>query len=297
VHRFETLFRVEPVKVTDGDTLVLNIYLGLGIWLNAQKVRLLGINAPELKGEERPMGLKVRDYLASVIQKSEGLIARSDEEKKGKYGRFLMVLYAKLDGKWVNVNSMLVEKGAAREYMASDSSDAAEVFDPPPEDIEQRVVVDEERTERDVYENGEPDMDKVAIASELVKIAGVIMDPPRKSFIEVSNSNNREMFLDLSYTEKDWPDTLDVDGKMAKAGQKKMQDFIKAYKRAGGNMLKVRKGSTTFILSLSRGPHWSESLYIWWSAKPPTDEMIKDTNKALEKAARKTGLILKGRLR
>ena len=155
MYKFEPFYRAKVEKVTDGDTLVISFYLGLGIWLNDQKVRLLGINAPEKTGETRELGLKVTEYLKGLLRQASGVIIRSDEAKKGKYGRFLVVVYGKIDGEWVNINQKLVEVGAAQEYMvASDASEAEEIFNPPPQDIENRVMVDEVRTEQEVYQNG-----------------------------------------------------------------------------------------------------------------------------------------------
>lgn len=156
---FEQHFRVDVNKVIDGDTLDVSFYLGLGIWLNNQRIRLRGINAPEMKGDERPMGIKVRDYLVGALDSAEVVVAKTDEASKGKYGRFLVILYAKIAGKWVNVNNELVRQGAAKEYMASQMSEETQedIFAPPPEDLESRVEVLEQRTEDEVYDSVEDD--------------------------------------------------------------------------------------------------------------------------------------------
>lgn len=153
--KFEQHFRVDVNKVIDGDTLDVSFYLGLGIWLNNQRIRLRGINAPEMKGEQRPMGIKVRDYLVNALQQAEVIVAKTDEKSKGKYGRFLVILFAKTAGKWVNVNQELIRQGAASEYMASDMDmeTQTEVFAPPPEDLESRLQVLEQRTEEEVYDD------------------------------------------------------------------------------------------------------------------------------------------------
>lgn len=176
MYKFEPFYRVKVERVIDGDTLVISFYLGLGIWLNDQKVRLLGINAPEVKGESRSIGLEVTNYLKSLLAKSDGVIIRTDEEKKGKYGRFLVVLYGKIDNKWQNLNQKLVTVGAAQEYMASDAADAKEIFDPKPEDIESRVDLDEDKTDKEVY--GE---DPKEVAASLLLFAREILSGARGS--------------------------------------------------------------------------------------------------------------------
>jgi micrococcal nuclease len=171
---FEKYFRVTVNRVIDGDTLDVSFYLGLGIWLNTQRVRLLGINTPETRGVERPLGLKVKEYLTDAIERAEEVVCKTDEGAKGKYGRFLVVVFVKLDGKWINVNDELTRQGAAVEYMASDASDAKQVFDPPEQDIESRLEVDEKKTEFEVYDEGNEDSspeDMSKQALELLTIA------------------------------------------------------------------------------------------------------------------------------
>jgi micrococcal nuclease len=171
---FEKYFRVEVNRVVDGDTLDVSFYLGLGIWLNTQRVRLLGINTPETRGVERPMGLKVKNYLADAINRATEVIIKTDEGEKGKYGRFLVVVYVKLDGKWINVNKELTRQGAAVEYMAADVSEVKQVFDPSDQDIESRLKVDEKKTELEVYDEGSEDSspeDVSVLARELLTIA------------------------------------------------------------------------------------------------------------------------------
>jgi len=151
MYNFEPFYRIKVDRVVDGDTLVISFHLGLGIWLDEQKVRLIGINAPEMKGESKAKGEKVKLYLAKLIASAEDIIVRTDEKKKGKYGRFLVVVYGKYGGKWQNLNQKLVQVGAAVEYMVSSQVDVEEIFNPAPEDIEDRVKVNERRTEDEIY--------------------------------------------------------------------------------------------------------------------------------------------------
>ena len=152
--QFEQHFRLDVNRVIDGDTLDVSFYLGLGIWLNNQRVRLRGINTPEMKGEERPQGIAVREYLVDALKKAEVVVAKTDEKSKGKYGRFLVILFAKISGKWINVNKELLRQGAAKEYMAAvmNQETQTSIFAPPPEDLESRLEVLEHKTEQTVYD-------------------------------------------------------------------------------------------------------------------------------------------------
>ena len=114
------LYRYQAVvrKVYDGDTCTVDIDLGLGSWIHGEKLRLYRINAPEVKGAERPAGLHSRDFLRSQIQGRE-VILQTIKDKKGKYGRYLADIWLKDEsGTWNNVNDLLVQEGYAvyKEY-------------------------------------------------------------------------------------------------------------------------------------------------------------------------------------
>jgi micrococcal nuclease len=183
VYDFERYFRIRVERVKDGDTIVASFYLGLGIWLNDQPVRLLGINAPEMKGETREQGEAVKVFLEKLLKEADDVILRTDEEKKGKYGRFLCTVLARVGDKWHNVNELLLKRGAAKEYMAAEeTTELKEIFDTPAPNLEERIVVDEPRTEVEVY-NGNNDKlqtDEEAVA-ELVKAAQEILDGDQRS--------------------------------------------------------------------------------------------------------------------
>lgn len=94
--------------VIDGDTLIL---------ASREKIRLLGINTPEIKkshgglmqGVEQPWGRDGANYLKRLLDgRKVGL--EFDGERTGKFGRLLA--YVILDGE--NVNLRLVRLGYAR---------------------------------------------------------------------------------------------------------------------------------------------------------------------------------------
>lgn len=116
-------YQAKVRSVYDGDTCRVDIDLGLGIWAHNESVRLFGINAPEMRGPEKAEGKVSRDTLRSWIDGSEVIIRtipnRSGSDKKGKYGRYLAVIWAQDgDGEWFNVNERLVQQGYAvhRDY-------------------------------------------------------------------------------------------------------------------------------------------------------------------------------------
>jgi len=75
--------------------------------------RLYGINAPEMRGPEKPEGIRSRDWLRREIETAKRVYVQTrptTEKALGKYGRWLVTIYA--DG--VNLNEQLVEKGLAK---------------------------------------------------------------------------------------------------------------------------------------------------------------------------------------
>lgn len=101
-------YKAEVIKVYDGDTITVDIDLGMGVWLRAQKIRLANINTPEIRGDEREEGLKSRDWLRDKILGKE-IFLKTIKDKKGKYGRWLGEVWLNEE----NVNELLVEKGMA----------------------------------------------------------------------------------------------------------------------------------------------------------------------------------------
>ena len=72
--------------VYDADTITVDIDLGFNIWSRGEKIRLFGIDAPEVRGPERPEGLKSRDWLRERILDKE-IVLKTHKAGKGKYGR------------------------------------------------------------------------------------------------------------------------------------------------------------------------------------------------------------------
>ena len=100
-------------KVYDGDTITCDIDLGFNMIMRNQKLRLVGINTPEVRGESRPEGLKVRDIVRSRIS-NKWVTIKTHRDKKGKYGRWLAEIYEA--GVEESLNQWLLKEGYAQEY-------------------------------------------------------------------------------------------------------------------------------------------------------------------------------------
>ena len=105
----------------DGDTVTADIHLGFNMVMRKQKLRLLGIDTPEIRGEERAEGLVSRDRLSELILNTDVHIV-THQDKSGKYGRWLVTIYAQFrdldkdETNWINCNTLLLNENLAKVY-------------------------------------------------------------------------------------------------------------------------------------------------------------------------------------
>jgi micrococcal nuclease len=99
------------LNVYDGDTITTDTDLGFNVH-QMQKIRIYGIDAPEVRGEEREEGLKSRDALRALILNKE---VELESHGFGKYGRVIAEVYV---DDTINVSDWLVRNGYAeyKEY-------------------------------------------------------------------------------------------------------------------------------------------------------------------------------------
>ena len=101
------------VRVIDGDTVEVDIDLGCGL-IKRERVRMLGINAPEMRGKSRAAGEKSKEYLTRLLSPHvESLTLKTAKGRtRGKYGRFLATIWAG----GIDVNQTMVRDGYAVSY-------------------------------------------------------------------------------------------------------------------------------------------------------------------------------------
>jgi len=104
-------YNARCTQVYDGDSITVDIDLGFNHWMLNQKIRLFGINTPEVRGSERPSGLIARDRLRGLIE-GRDIILASHRDRAGKYGRWLGTIY--IDD--ININKLLLDEGLATIY-------------------------------------------------------------------------------------------------------------------------------------------------------------------------------------
>jgi len=87
--------------VHDGDTISIKVESFAGFPLRTERLRLIGIDAPELKQET--WGRKAKKHLKKLISESDWVVnVEFDVDKRDKYGRLLGYLWNRHTGVLIN---------------------------------------------------------------------------------------------------------------------------------------------------------------------------------------------------
>jgi endonuclease YncB( thermonuclease family) len=101
-------------RFSDADSGYLDVDLGLKSWRHKLPYRLARINAYEISGEERELGVKGLNRVKELIGRNPVRI-QTIKDSTEKWRRYLIELWASdALGVWVNVNDLLVTEGLAR---------------------------------------------------------------------------------------------------------------------------------------------------------------------------------------
>lgn len=104
--------RFRVTEVHDGDTISIRTKSFAGVPLKIERIRLIGIDAPELKQE--PWGRLSKRYLKKLISESDWVVSvEFDIEHRDKYGRLLGYIW---DKKGQLINEKMLENGYAMLY-------------------------------------------------------------------------------------------------------------------------------------------------------------------------------------
>lgn len=101
-------YKVKYLRVIDGDTFVVNVDLGFGIFLMDKSVRVMHVNAPE---KNTPEGVAAKLFTEQKLQTSKTLSVKVFE-RQDKYGRILAEVV--VDG--VLLSDLLVSNGHGKPY-------------------------------------------------------------------------------------------------------------------------------------------------------------------------------------
>lgn len=107
------IYNAKIVRVIDGDTIEVDTDLGDGIWKHKEKIRLYGVDAPELRGPAKEAGLEAKEWMATKLVPGTMVLIRSIE-KPEKFGRRLASMWVPGDAE--TISAQLIKAGLARSY-------------------------------------------------------------------------------------------------------------------------------------------------------------------------------------
>ena len=109
-------YKATVKRVIDGDSLVLDIDLGFYMFMNETKIRLYGLDTPEMNSEDpllRLQAVLATRFLYDNLPVGSKVTIKTVLDKREKYGRLLATIINQ-DG--FNVNNGLLEKKLAITY-------------------------------------------------------------------------------------------------------------------------------------------------------------------------------------
>jgi micrococcal nuclease len=121
-------------KIVDGDTVDVDIDLGFGIWLNDERVRIMGIDTPESRTRdkvEKIFGKAAKERLKQLLGPYATLktrVANDGEDMRGKFGRVLgdFEVYYHSENRRAYITSILIKEGHAVTYEGGNKDELIE---------------------------------------------------------------------------------------------------------------------------------------------------------------------------
>lgn len=115
MYRYRSIIK----RIVDGDTIDVDIDLGFDCWLHNQRIRLLGIDAPETRTrdlEEKEKGLATKRFVENTMPLDTEfmLISKDYDGSRGKFGRILGDFQITEDQ---TLTQILLTEGLAEEYI------------------------------------------------------------------------------------------------------------------------------------------------------------------------------------
>lgn len=102
------------LKVVDGDTADVLLDVGFGTYMR-KRLRFLGIDTWETRGEERELGLVAKERLIEILDAADAIYVQTEMDAKGKYGRVLAWLWVENGATVTSVNEQLLLEGHGTE--------------------------------------------------------------------------------------------------------------------------------------------------------------------------------------
>lgn len=109
-------YKATVKRIIDGDSLVLDIDLGFYMFMNETKIRLFGLDTPEMNAENpllRLQAVLATRYLFDNLTIGDKITIKTVLDKREKYGRLLATIFTK---EGLNINEGLLKNKLAVPY-------------------------------------------------------------------------------------------------------------------------------------------------------------------------------------
>ena len=114
-------YNCKIVRVIDGDSIIVDIDLGFGLWIHGESIRLFGVDCPESRSrdpKEKAAGLLAKAFVEEALH--VGGTYKLTTKEKGKFGRYLGVIKLTDD---TSINVALVTERLAVSYYGQSKDD------------------------------------------------------------------------------------------------------------------------------------------------------------------------------
>jgi len=109
-------YKATVKRIIDGDSLILDIDLGFYMFMNETKIRLYGLDTPEMTSEDpllRLQAIMATRYLFDNLKVGDKVTIKTVLDKREKYGRLLATIITK---EGLNINEGLIQNKLAVSY-------------------------------------------------------------------------------------------------------------------------------------------------------------------------------------
>ncbi len=113
------IFRATLHRVVDGDTVELDVDLGFSVHRIETDLRILGLDTPELRGEEKEAGLRSKAALEALLAEGSLVVqTRKAPPSADSFGRYLAQIWVhRPDGTSFDVAEAMISGGYGVPYV------------------------------------------------------------------------------------------------------------------------------------------------------------------------------------
>jgi micrococcal nuclease len=143
-------YRCTVLRVVDGDTVDVDIDLGFGVWVRNERIRIIGIDTPEIRTSdaiEKLFGIAAKNRLGEILGETAILRTQKPGKSNEKFGRMLGDFVVD-DGRMIT--EILIEEGYAVPYFGGSKGNVQEMHRANRERLLREGIVDKDLYEKTV---------------------------------------------------------------------------------------------------------------------------------------------------